>query len=186
MGLPTPSVGAPLTATGGVLSGPTDTPVATSALSELDDALDRLGLVGEDGVSLSRERSTTDERAWGGEIAITLQTEYSERVSLTFLESSKAEVLKEVNGPENVDIDEDSGEIAVKHNSNMLPRRQYVFEMRDRAHRRRIILPNAQIVETGDVELTHSASIKYPVTMTAYPDGDGNCAYEYIAPLDAA
>lgn len=171
-------IGAPINATGGVAAGPVGTVLPTDATADLDDALIRLGLVGEDGVTITRDRSTEDKRAWGGNIARTVQSEFSETAALTFLESDKAEVLKEVYGADNVTAT--GGKIAIKHNELTLEQRVFVFEMKDGNKRRRIVLPNAQITATDDVQYVHSELISYAVTITAYPDEAGNVAYEYI------
>ena len=178
MALPKPMVGAPLTATGGVAAGPVETTLPTDATTALPVGLVPLGLVGDEGVTLTQERSTEDIRAWGGMIVRSVQTEFSESVSLQFLESDKAEVLKEVYGEANVTVT--GGNIAIRHNGEQLPSRVFVFDMKDGDKRRRLVLPNAQITATEDITLVHSDIIRYGVTITAYPDDDGVCAYEYI------
>lgn len=190
MALPAPMVGAPVTATGGVAAGPIDSTLPTNATTALPAGIVPLGLVGDEGVSLTRERSTDDIRAWGGQIARTVQTEFSETATLQFLESDKAEVLKEVYGEANVTITGDGTTtplaVSIKHNELTLERRVFVFDMKDGNKRRRLVLPNAQITETEDITYVHSDVIRYGVTITAYPDESGNCAYEYIdTPLPA-
>ena len=181
--LPKPMVGVPLTATGGVAAGPVDSTLPTDATTALGAGITPLGLVGDEGVSLTRERSTDDIRAWGGQIVRTVQTEFSETATLQFLESDKAEVLREVYGEDNVTVT--GGNIAIKHNEQELPARVFVFDMKDGEKRRRLVLPNAQITATEDITYVHSDIIRYGVTITAYPDEDGNCAYEYIGTPDA-
>lgn len=171
-------VGAPVTATGGVAAGPLDSTLPTDATAALPSGITALGLISDEGVSLTRDRSTDDIRAWGGQIARTVQTEFSETATLTFLESDKAEVLKEVYGEGNVSVT--GGNIAITHNEQVLPSRVFVFDMKDGDKRRRLVLPNAQITATEDITFVHSDVIKYGVTITAYPDESGNCAYEYI------
>ena len=56
----------------------------------------------------------------------------------------------------------------------------FVFDMKDGDKRRRLVLPNAQITSTEDITYVHSDIIRYGVTITAYADEDGNCAYEYV------
>ena len=182
MALPRPMVGVPLTATGGVAAGPIDSTLPTDATTTLPAGVTPLGLVGDEGVSLTRERSTDDIRAWGGQIVRTVQTEFSETATLQFLESDKAEVLKEVYGEDNVTVT--GGNIAITHNEQTLPSRVFVFDMKDGDKRRRLVLPNAQITGTEDITYVHSDIIRYGVTITAYPDEDGNCAYEYIGTPD--
>ena len=72
MALPKPMVGVPLTATGGVAAGPTGSTLPTDATTVLPAGIEALGLVGDEGVSLTRERSTDDIRAWGGQIVRTV------------------------------------------------------------------------------------------------------------------
>lgn len=179
MALPRPMIGAPVTATGGVAAGPVSTtPLPTDATAALPSGIVALGLVGDEGVTLTRERSTDDIRAWGGQIARTVQTEFTETATLQLLESDKAEVLKEVYGASNVTVA--AGTVSIKHNELELSPRVFVFDMKDGDKRRRLVLPNAQITETGDINYTHGDIIRYEVTITAYPDESGNCAYEYI------
>ena len=182
MALPRPMVGVPLTATGGVAAGPIDSTLPTDATTALPAGVTPLGLVGDEGVSLTRERSTDDIRAWGGQIVRTVQTEFSETATLQFLESDNAEVLKEVYGKDNVTVTGTAPHqtIAIKHNEKELPARVFVFDMKDGDKRRRLVLPNAQITATEDITYVHSDIIRYGVTITAYPDEAGNCAYEYI------
>lgn len=176
--LPKPMVGAPLTATGGVAAGPVETTLPTDATTALPAGIVPLGLVGDEGVTLTQERSTEDIRAWGGQIVRSVQTEFSESASLQFLESDKAEVLSEVYGEDNVTVT--GTDIAIRHNGEQLPSRVFVFDMKDGDKRRRLVLPNAQITATEDITFVHSDVIRYGVTITAYPDDDGVCAYEYI------
>src|SRR5690606_237118 len=51
--LPKPMVGAPITATGGVAAGPLDSDLPTDASSSLPSGIVALGLVGDEGVSLT-------------------------------------------------------------------------------------------------------------------------------------
>lgn len=176
--LPKPMVGAPLTATGGVAAGPIETTVPTDATTALPAGLTPLGLVGDEGVTVTREGSNEEIRAWGGQIVRVVKTESSQNVTLQFLESDKAEVLKEVYGEDNVTVT--GTDISVRHTGEQLPSRVFVFDMKDGNKRRRLVLPNAQITDTEDFTFTHADVIRYGVTITAYPDESGACAYEYI------
>ena len=58
----------------------------------------------------------------------------------------------------------------------------YVYEVALTGNRvKRIVVPNAQITEVGDVTYVDGEPIGYEVTVSAYPDASGNTAYEYIA-----
>lgn len=173
-------IGAPK-ASGGLFSGPLGTELPTDATTALGAGLKLTGLVGEDGLSETTERNNEQERAWGGQIARVVQSEYGLTFTFTFIERTDA-VLKEVLGEDNVEITSPSGGgtlRTLKFNNEVLPSRVYVADMKDGATSIRKVYPNAQITEVGDVQYVHSALIKYEVTVTAYPDENGNNAYEY-------
>ena len=171
-------VGAPVSATGAIAKAPIGSVVPTDATTEIDASFEVLGLVGEDGVTMSTERSRDDKRAWGGQIVRTVQSAHGVTLTFTLLESSKAEVLKALFGDDNVTAT--AGKIAVSHNEQIPSKGVFAITMKDGDKRRRLVLPNAQITATEDITLVHSDIIRYGVTITAYPDEDGNCAYEYI------
>ena len=52
--LPRPMVGVPLTATGGVAAGPIDSTLPTDATTALPAGIEALGLVGDEGITLTR------------------------------------------------------------------------------------------------------------------------------------
>lgn len=177
MALPKPLVGAPLSATGGVLKAPIGTALPTDEKTALDAAFKAQGLVGQDGVTTHEERSSEEVRDWTGTIVHTLQTEYGMTVELEFLETS-AEVLKTSFGGSNVT--EDAGLITVVHNANERELAAWVFELKDGDARTRIVLPNAQVTDVDDRQYSKQDAVRYKVTITAYPDEAGNNGYEYI------
>lgn len=178
-------VGAPLLATGGVQAAAPGAALPTDATTALT-GFTALGLIGEDGIAETADRSTEQIRAWGGALARVVQTEFGLSYTFQFLETN-ATVLREIHGADNVTADTGGGSLAVKINKAELPRRVYVFEIKDGESKIRIVLPNAQITSVGDVTYTHSDAVRYEVTVTAYPDEAGNEAYKYISgPLAAA
>lgn len=91
-------------------------------------------------------------------------------------------MLGEVYGPDNVT--ESSGDLTVVHNNKDLPARLYVFEILLTGNKvKRIVVPNGQIVEVGDIVYVDGEPIGYPVTLSCYPDSSGNTVYEYIAKI---
>ena len=178
MALPEPMVGAPISATGAIARAPLDTALPTDATTALDPAFEVLGLVGEDGVSLSTERTRDDKRAWGGQIVRTVQSGYGETITFTLLESTKLAVLKALFGDANV-VDA-AGKITIKHNEQTPEKGVFSITIKDGTKLRRLVAGNAQLVMDGDVTYVHSELISYSVTVTAYPDEDGNNIVEYI------
>lgn len=176
------SVGKP-TAAGGIFAGDTTTTAPTDARTKLPSGLEGLGYVSEDGLVNSIEVDTETITAWGGDAVLTVRTSREETFAFTFIETN-ALVLKEVYGPENVTVDDASGDIAVLHNAKELPNRLYVFEILMTGSKvKRIVVPNAKVNEIGDVTYVDGEPIGYEVTLGAFPDEEGNTAYEYIAEI---
>lgn len=177
------SVGKP-TAAGGIFAGDTDVELPTDPRTPLPAGLPGLGYVSEDGLVNGIETDTEDIVAWGGDTVLTVRTSRSETFTFTFIETT-ALVLAEVYGPENVTV-EANGDIAVLHNAKELPRRAYVFEILLTGGRvKRIVVPNALVTEVGEVTYVDGEPIGYEVTLGAFPDENGNTAYEYIGTIVA-
>jgi hypothetical protein len=160
-------VGAPVTATGGVLFADTDTTLPTDATTPVDVTFTKAGFVGEDGVT--RTTDATDENiiAWGGDAVKVVRTEHSISYTFTFLESANADVLRLIHGEENVTVT--GGTIEVRQTKKMPPRKAFVLEMMDGDSRIREVVPNGQIASSGDVTFVHSDVVRYEVTITAFP-----------------
>ena len=171
-------VGAPLSATGGVLVGTDSAALPADAEAALT-GFSALGLIGEDGLSETADRSTDQIRAWGGSLARTVQTEFGLSYSFQFIETNAA-VLREVHGADNVTAGTTANSLAIKINKDQLPIKPYVFEVKDGDSRIRIVIPRGQITAVGDVTYSHNDIIRYEVTLTCYADEAGNEAYKYI------
>lgn len=174
------SVGKPMAA-GGIYAGDTTLTPPTDATSALPTGLAGLGYVSDDGLTNGIEMDSETIQAWGGDTVLTISTSRTETFSWTFIETNE-EVLKQVYGPDNVTVTGDN--IAVVHNSKALPRQLYVFEILMTGDKvKRIVVPNSQITEVGDVVYVDGEPIGYEVTLSCYPDGEGNTVYEYIAAI---
>jgi len=169
-------VGFPL-ATGGVLAGPTGSTLPDDALTEPDPAFLPTGYITEDGVTQTIDSDTEEIVAWGGDIVRVINTTHALSYTFSFLETNEA-VLVEVYGEDNVTTT--TGNYAVLINSKPLPHRSYVLEVKDGERRVRIVIPDGQITERGEVVYVHTDAVKYEVTITAYPDANGNKAYLYV------
>ena len=172
--------GKPL-ATGGVWSAPLGTSLPTDETTTLNVAFVSAGYIGEDGLTETQDRSTTKVRAWGGDTVKVLQTEFSLTYQFTFIESVKGSVLGEVYGTDNVTTV--AGKHAVKVTSDQLPHRAYIFEVKDDDARIRIVVPDGQITEVGEVTYSDGDVIGYQVTVEAFRDATlGAQAVKYIDP----
>ena len=177
-------VGAPLTATGGVLfadasaTGPTN---ATTALVGFTEG----GYVGEDGVTRTTDASDEKIKAWGGDVVKIVRTEHSITYTFQFMESANADVLKLIHGEDNVIVvpavpGTSSGTVTVKQTSKLPPRKQFVLDMIDATNSIREYIKDGQLTSSGDVVFVHSDVIRYSVTIEAFPDDDGVKAITYM------
>lgn len=174
--------GVPL-ATGGVLLGATTATAPTTATAALT-GFTGAGYIGEDGVTETNERNTDKIRAWGGDTVKVVQTEHNVSYKFTFLETLNGDVLKAVYGDDNVlttAATVSSGTLhEVQINGAELPRKSFVFEVKDGAAKIRIYVPDGQVTEVGDVTYSDSEVIGYEVTVEAFPDSLGNKAYKFM------
>src|SRR5687768_3723578 len=165
--------GKPL-ATGGVRIGPLGTTPPTDATTALAVGFVSAGYVGEDGLTETVDRSTEKVKAWGGDIVKVLQTDYSVSYQFTFLETLNTDVLKTVYGDDNVTVTAatpTAGTLrAVKLNSDELPHKAFVFDMKDGDARIRIHVPDGQINDVGEVTYNDGELVGYQVTIEAFRD----------------
>ncbi len=165
---------------GAVHVAPKNTTLPTDPTTALDSAFADLGYMSDAGVTNDLSRSTTDIKAWGGDVVLTTQTEKKDEWKYTMIEAKNINVLKQVFGEENVS--ETGGVITIVSNSKELERNSWVFDMLlSEEYVKRVVLPDAQIVNVDTISYTDSAAVGYAVTLKAYPDESGNTHYEYIS-----
>lgn len=173
-------------ATGALLRGPKGATLPTSArtdITELTDLVDQ-GFIGEDGFTQSESRDTDKKKAFGGTVVKVLQTDYSLTIQFAFMESTNAEVLKSIYGPQNVTVRPD-GEIVVKKNKIQSPHWSWVIDVIDGAALNRTCIADGQITEVDDIVKVHSDTIMYTVTMECFEDANGDNLTEYFVPVGA-
>ncbi|AHF59950.1 TPA: phage tail protein [Streptococcus suis] len=165
---------------GAISSAPTGTSLPTNATTKLNTAFKNLGYISEDGLTNEDTRESEELKAWGGDVVDTPQTGKSDKFTYTLIEVLNVDVLKEVYGPENVKGDLESG-IAVEVNSKELPTHPLVVDMLlKNGAKKRIVIPNAKVLEVGEITYADSDLAGYETTIQALPDSKGNTHYEYI------
>jgi len=175
--------GKPL-ATGGLLIAPLATALPTDTTVALNAAFKGAGYIGEDGVTEATDRSTEKIKAWGGDTVKIVQSEFSVTYQFSFIEALNSDALKATYGDDNVTTTAATPTVgtlqAIKINSKQLPHKSYVFEIRDGAAKIRIVVPDGQITEVGEVTYNDADVVAYQVTVEAFPDASGNNAYKYM------
>lgn len=166
---------------GAISSAAVGTALPTSHSAVLDPKFKSLGYLSEDGLTNSDTRKSDEQKAWGGDIVETSQSEKSDKFKFTLLEVLNVDVLKEVYGESNVSVDA-TGNITVKSNSKALVERSFVIDMILKNGRvKRIVIPRAKVGEVGDITYADKKLSGFQLTLTAFPDTDGNTHYDYIS-----
>lgn len=169
------SVGKPM-AIGSVFVASANTTPPADGKTALPEAFKNLGYISEDGLTNAINTDSEAIKAWGGDTVLTVQTSREETFQFTLIEALNSEVLKQVYGEKNV------SEGNVKHNALPRGRFLYVFEILLTGNKvKRIVVPNGEITEVGDVVYKDGEPIGYEITLSCFPDKDGNTAYEYVA-----
>lgn len=159
-------------ATGGVLVADKGTALPTDATTALLAGFRALGYVSEDGLTQAIDRSTDKIRAWGGDTVKVVQSEFAVTYSFTLLQSADEDVLKTVYGADNVTVTD--GDIAIKINGETLPKQVFAFEMKDGDNKVRIVVPDGQVTEVGEVTFVDEGVISYECTVEAFKDSATN------------
>lgn len=157
-------------ATGKIYGGgsvlPTD---ATTAPTGFND----YGYVSDQGATLSVGTSITDIKAWGGDIVRSIRSEHKVTLAVEFLETN-VYTLEAFTGDSAA-----TASAAVIKNVGGL-RQKWIIDVIDGTDTVRVVIPDGEVAELGDLVLNTEEAIKYPVTIACYPDGSGNKAYIYV------
>ena len=178
------TVGKPKIA-GGIWRAPIGTTLPTTATETLNAAFKDMGYVSEDGVVNSNSPDSEKIKAWGGQVVLVVSTEKPDTFQMTLIETLNADVAGAVYNPGNVtDITDNSNNVIgykVTVNADPSDHASYVIDMRmSGGAMKRIVIPDAQISELGDITYKDDEAVGYEITMDALPDASGNNHYEYI------
>ena len=157
---------------GSVYTAPAGTDTPDDVNEALHNDFEDLGYVSEDGVTQTISSDSNVIKAWGGDTVRTIQTSHDYTLALTLIETSAATARVYYGDDEATDA-----EIKVKGDQGY--RGAWVFDVFDGDVGMRIVVPDGQVSERGDVSYRTEEAIGYPITITCYPDGDGVKAYIY-------
>lgn len=174
-------VGAPdQKTTGAILSAPLGSMLPTDPTEALEAEFISSGYVSESGVTLTPERSTASIKDWSGAIVRQILEEFNGTLAWEHLETNE-EALRNYFGDDNVTVTAataDRGEqIRAALGAHELPRKAWVFRIKDGKRRVLITVPDGQVTEQGEVAFTKTGAILWPVTLSTFPDADGNNIY---------
>ncbi len=165
---------------GSLYRAPLGTALPTDATTPLDEAFQCLGYCSDEGLVNSTETENETIKAWGGDTVLEVLTGKQDHWQFTLIEALSVAVLKTVYGDDNVSGDLESG-ITVKANTAALPYSVYVAEMILNGNvLKRVVLPQAKVIEVGDITYADGEAVGYETTLSAVPDAAGNTHYEYM------
>jgi len=174
------SVGKPKVA-GAVYMAAAGTTLPTDSVSALT-SFTALGYVSEDGVTNTNSPEADTVKAWGGDTVLTLQTAKPDQFKFTLIEALNVDVLKAVYGSTNVTGTLAAG-ITLHANSKQVPACVWVIDMiLTNNAAKRIVIPEGQVAEVGDIVYKDDEAIGYEITINALPSTsiNGDTHVEYI------
>ncbi|CAM4498817.1 hypothetical protein NONI108955_36375 [Nocardia ninae] len=178
--------GTPISVTGGVLVAAPNATLPANASDPIDLAVFKaLGYVSEDGIESKGERKIEQVKDWNADIIANLQTEHSVRFGFTLYAVWDRDVLNEVFGSGNVSVLTEAGPTAgttykVTETGTVLPRRAWVFDMKNENKKLRIVLPNASISQVTERKFVSKELAGFTLTVEAFKDDTGVKAYRYL------
>lgn len=170
--------------TGAALYAPLGTTLPTDTTTAWNAAFVDLGYLSEDGVTETPEDETTEIAAWqNGDVARSLITRSAIRFGFTMIETTAGGLALyhggSVTGTDPSGIGEASIELAGTPNDRFA----FGLDVIDGDNDVRITIPNASIVERGEITYVNNDAIGYPVTIQANPGVGGVRAIKYFNAL---
>ena len=158
--------------TGGVFFAPTGTALPTSPSASKNAAFLEVGYLTEDGITQSIGDTTTEIKAWqNADVVRRIQTDHSAQFKLVLMETN-ANTLAAYSGD-----NYSAGVEQVK--GGVMPRKAWILDVVDGSNLIRIVIPDGQITERGDIQYVNGDAITRPITIECYPDASGVKAYIY-------
>lgn len=168
---------------GGVFYAPLGTALPTDAKTPLAEGYKCLGYISDDGLTNSTDTDTTEVKEWGGATVLKEISSYSETYQFAMLEI-KADSMKLRYGADNVT--DTAGKLHILHGTPKDEHYVVVFEIMLTGNRKkRLVLPDASVVEYDDITYSAGDPITYSVTLSANPSKliGGKTVDEYVEPI---
>lgn len=141
------------------------------------------GAVGPDGFTVVPTRTSTTEKMFGGGDFIDLQTEYTEDVSITFLEDDNDALIVSSFGADNYTkadaTDQHGNQRTIYHTDQQLPLQSHVLKAVSGDKYKTYKIPVGRITTVEKTADVHSASTKTTLNIKAFksPHAEDKGAY---------
>lgn len=171
--------------TGAILHAPVGTTLPTlSSISSsgvtLDGAFTGNEYVSEDGLTLSPDMSTTDIKDWSGATVRKVLESFDGTLSWTMISTNK-NAMEVAFGSNHVTSNAATAshgtQVQAELGAHIPDPQSWVFLMKDGNARIVIVVPKGQITEVGEVTFAANEAVGWEVTLSCYPDSNGECIY---------
>lgn len=170
--------------TGAALIAPLATTMPTDTTTAWNAAFVDLGYLSEDGVTETPEDETTDILAWqNGDTVRSLITRSAIRFSFTMIETTAGGLQLYHGGVVDGWHASGIGPASIELAGTPDARFAMGIDVVDGDNDVRITIPNASIVERGEITYLNNDAIGYPVTIAANPGVGGVRAIKYFSAL---
>lgn len=164
-------------AAGAIWVAPVGSPIPTDPSAPLDASFLCAGYLLKGGVTNANDRSSTNIVAYGGDIVAVASSDDVSTFAFTLIETNDVS-MGMYRGKSNVST---TGNVrTVKYNSKDLDHYAMVIELLSTSGlKRRIVGGDSQVTQRGNIVYQDEDASAMPVTMTCFPDSNGNKALEY-------
>jgi hypothetical protein len=163
--------------TGELFSAPVGTTAPTDSSTALDAAFTGHGYVSDDGVTETWDDSVDTIVAWQNATTVRAsRTESTMTLACTLLQTRGSNLELFYPGS-SVEANGDEYKIEVKPPTS--DRREFVLNVVDGDDLIRIYVGNGELTDRGDVPYKNGDAVMYPVTITAFPDTNGNLMVKF-------
>lgn len=167
--------------TGAILSAPNGTALPADEVAVVAAAFKDSGYISDSGLKIGTEQSSTDITDWSGNLVRSIMAAYGNTLTWEHLEWNE-QSLKNFLGEGNVTVTQTTGsptKITAKFNGDEMPVKPWVFNIKDGVRKIRVVVPNGQVSERGEISFVKTEAVKLPITLKTFPDASGNHIYVY-------
>lgn len=159
---------------------PADAALPTNATADPAAAYLDAGWITTDGLTVATAEDSTDINAFGTFAPVrTITTSSTQTFEIAFLESNPVSLAVYHRKALDAITVDPTGAMAFTTGPASAPSYRAVFDLVDGDNLMRAVCPKVQVTDRGDMTVQAGEAVTYPVTLTAYPDTDGNSIYWY-------
>lgn len=166
---------------GYLFAAPVGTPLPTAydtTAEDLDPAFENLGFLTEDGINNPIESDSESFPDMNGDTIESAGSTYTETLVFTLAEQKRASLAQEYGNGNVTDVE---GQITAHHNSLPKDHMSYVMLLILKDGRRQTsVAKDGQVTEVGEKQYNSTNLVAREVTVTCYPDENGDCVVDYI------